>query len=730
MRRLPNNLELYARAVKRWPQLNYTNDSAVPFGRVLNQAVPSFTIPKSSSISFGTVWSSRRQSVAFFQHAAMAEIAAYILFSFLACCLVYLFWRWLLGRSLQAPKQLSNDAFINSAGSSSAPVPPKKRATPPPPPAPKKKAQPLSVLGKSLTMKAEQSQCSQDESGGKICRAKTEPLAPAWQQPQVPSGWTPERVVNWQPLRKKSLNGSVWEQVHDSLEGGANPPPDSLLQRFMRKAAQALPKGRDRANSSKVPAERGPVKRLLPQQKCLTADINHALLLRKGVHSIEQLAWIMGPRSNSGSGTAEPLSDDILEALLGLLEAAAGEEARLGEAAAGSNGSEVTISTIAPTDLFLGRMLQVAALETLKSRMEMSLQMSRLRGKAGELEMELRVALNAVWSVIGSEALPALLEGVLLLGNYVNAGSRRLGGAAGVTLESLTKLRNTRCLPLEDATKRPKTPQGKNENALVVIVSHLDESRPNFRDQLASDLDSCHAARDFDMVAVAENVKCLASQLCKIEHHECSPDEPEALNPARLQEFLGQATPLVQNLKELVAQLEEATAALRQWFAEPPTSSLTEMLKQLAELREALPTGKPAVPKFVERPASLRRVSAPEAASSEGCNAKMKESKEIEKSTAGLAPAAAAQLSLSPAVEASAATPATAPATTVRTNATHTPAASPAPAAASEKKDLFGIRAGAAALFGRSNPTAAKAAGVEATPEAATSEDDDLYVAM
>ena len=61
--------------------------------------------------------------------------------------------------------------------------------------------------------------------------------------------------------------------------------------------------------------------------------------------------------------------------------------------------------------------------------------------------MRLDLALTAAWTIIDSKAMPILLEGILLLGNSVNASSKNLGGAVGVTLESLTKLAHTRCLP-------------------------------------------------------------------------------------------------------------------------------------------------------------------------------------------------------------------------------------------------------------------------------------------
>ncbi|CAK9112191.1 unnamed protein product [Durusdinium trenchii] len=77
--------------------------------------------------------------------------------------------------------------------------------------------------------------------------------------------------------------------------------------------------------------------------------------------------------------------------------------------------------------------------------------MAHFDPRVRDLESGLDLALTAAWTIIDSKAMPILLEGILLLGNSVNAASKNLGGAVGVTLESLTKLAHTRCLPAKQA---------------------------------------------------------------------------------------------------------------------------------------------------------------------------------------------------------------------------------------------------------------------------------------
>merc|ERR1712151_955527 len=122
--------------------------------------------------------------------------------------------------------------------------------------------------------------------------------------------------------------------------------------------------------------------------------------------------------------------------------------------------------------------------------------------KADTLQKELQLVLKAVRSVLDSTTIPVLLQGVLTLGNYVNSSSKSLGGAVGVTLESLAKLAHTR-YRLKNASGK----QQKDSNALAMIVQHLEKTRPNFAQTLAIDLDGCHAAQHFDQASTAAAVQ-------------------------------------------------------------------------------------------------------------------------------------------------------------------------------------------------------------------------------
>lgn len=392
----------------------------------------------------------------------------------------------------------------------------------------------------------------------------------------------------------------------------------------------------------------------------MVADLNLALLARKGIKSPRHLAWVLGlpspcsdeDRAEALTTVPDPLPEDLLEALQAMLRAAIGEEQRLRDAAVtnpaanskpDSAGQESTNPgrpsppRLVKAEAFLRRLLlEVGPLSVLESRVVNALAIAQLPVQATELERDLTMALGAVDTVMGSSALPVLLEGVLLLGNYVNASSRHLGGAVGVTLESLSKLAHTRCSPSSSKRAGSNVRPTRFDNVLHVLVRHLEQSRPSFTSQLAFDLDASHAARDFDLPAAAGAVRQLGAQLrvmasgkkaqqfalAAAEQPQQPGDsaseeangstaegqsggqsaaEPQGseeggnskevgmMAPVWLKEFMARCAPRIELLEGLVDELEDATVALRQWFAEPPESSLGTMLANLSALREALP---------------------------------------------------------------------------------------------------------------------------------------------
>ncbi|CAE7701401.1 FH18 [Symbiodinium sp. CCMP2592] len=280
---------------------------------------------------------------------------------------------------------------------------------------------------------------------------------------------------------------------------------------------------------------------------------------------------------------------ELLEALLGLLGAAVGEERCL--TAAGQSLKDGVQS-----EIFLRQILQSVPLQELQCRVQLCLDIARFPLKAADLESGLDLALSAAWSILDSRAVPILLEGILLLGNSVNASSKNLGGAVGVTLDSLTKLAHTRCLPAKQAGNKSKKASARAESALEVLACHLDEANEGFMKNLASDLDACHAAKDFDRTLMDGLVQELATQTKQMKQSlqaDTTSAQAAATSHARLGTFLEVADPKVSHLQDLLEEVDEATESLRQWFAEPSTSSLHDMLKVLSALRDMLPVAKP-----------------------------------------------------------------------------------------------------------------------------------------
>lgn len=432
----------------------------------------------------------------------------------------------------------------------------------------------------------------------------------------------------------------MWQQVNKNMEKGFTPLPDSLLnQAFMRRVDDELAPRRGRTSSCH--SARAPSARRLSKRAALTADLLHAQLARRGVHEVKQLAWITGAKCDLALG--QELSEEVLEALQGLLSAATGEESRLADAD--------DVAALAPAEAFLHALHKEAGpLNSLCSRVELALQLLRFPEEAAALENELQMGLETARSILDSSAMPVLLEGVLMLGNYVNANSKCLGSAVGVTLESLAKLAHTRCLsatPRDSSReRRPSTssmdggitPRGarrqsmssmeggstprasntpRGDNALLLLVEHLQHMRPGFMATLSNDIDGCKAARDLDPNAMEEVLAGLVARLKSVEArldegHEEFDDrgDAEGLKPARLRAFVHEAAPKVLALQSLLAEFRDVSLAMCRWFAEAPDTSFVDMMRSLTTLREALPAKSHAPPPYppCPRPCRLRQV--------------------------------------------------------------------------------------------------------------------------
>lgn len=428
-----------------------------------------------------------------------------------------------------------------------------------------------------------------------------------WQGPLPPEGWKAQRVVNWQPIREPSrLQGSVWQDVLESAqERGFTALPDAeWTHAFMRRHCDIEPFGRAAVVQGKMGEAH---RRLLSGRPAFQADLLHAQLVRLGFGALPQLAWILGPEHGDQPSVAEAddaqafdaveMPAEALEAFLGLLQAAEGREGQF---------VHIDGRLLPRSEELLGRVLAGGRrpLAALYSQVACALNVARFDVEAEELERQLRLGAHAAEAVLQSTALPLLLEGVLLLGNYVNASSRHLGGALAVTLDSLSKLSHTKCLPAEDsaaaangAARSRCAAAPPSENALRMLARQLQDTHgPAFLKALISDLEGCLKARDLDPKALAHAVRSLDAQIsateqrvaCITAHAAQCPLPPPALSGPRLQQFLAAAGPRTVHLKVLLRELDAAEEALQRYFAEPPSSMLPSMFANLAELRAGL----------------------------------------------------------------------------------------------------------------------------------------------
>jgi len=411
------------------------------------------------------------------------------------------------------------------------------------------------------------------------------PSLPKWEGPRPAAEWKARRLINWQPLRQaRRWQGSVWEQVNKEIQGDFSAFPDELLNKaFMQNVSSST------AVSSRAPKpkQRPSIRRLL-QQRALTADLLHAQLLRLGVQSPSQVCMALGTKVTSTRESADVLlPEEALDLLLALLELAAGKEDQLCKTELG----EAEREDLVPAEAFLRELLSTAGpLHVLQQRVELALHLARFPEETAAVAQQLEVGLDTVDTLMRSSTIPKLLQGVLIFGNYVNAHCDALSGALGITLDSLVKFAQTRC------NSKSEGQGSKQQNALHLLIKHLQQEHPAFLEQLAADLECCREARDLDPKAIAHKVQGLANRTRRVQSLVTAGDETvqEDLNiqgllhPKRLELFLKESKPTLEDLQQRSTAFENAAVTLRQWFAEPAGSSFMEMMQSLADLYDAL----------------------------------------------------------------------------------------------------------------------------------------------
>jgi len=401
---------------------------------------------------------------------------------------------------------------------------------------------------------------------------------PDWKGPLPPAEWRPERIINWQPVRQASrFDGSVWQRVHDTLAlAPAGLPEETLQTSFMRKGNG----GTMRRTRS---ASQLPTSRCLSQAQALAADLAHAQLQRLGISNVAQLHWVVGKKQQGGCGNEE-LSQEVLETLLNLLRAGAAEEQTLLEASAQSG------PMAAPSEAFLQELYQAGPPPQLRLHTETALKMVRFKDRSRAMLADIAMGALAARGVLQSRAVPILLQGVLLLGNYVNGHSKALGNAVCITLDSLPKLAHTRCLVQGADNRGPVTGA---ETALQLLVRELASSRPSFLEQLTLDLEACKPARHLDRQALGNTLQELLEDVKTVDMLLGAAAEgvdlPSALERGRLDAFLQFARPTLATVEEQLRELDATTETLRVWFAEPHGVPLCSMMQSLASLHEGLP---------------------------------------------------------------------------------------------------------------------------------------------
>mmetsp|Transcript_111165 Transcript_111165/g.202077 ORF Transcript_111165/g.202077 Transcript_111165/m.202077 type:complete len:669 (-) Transcript_111165:20-2026(-) len=465
-------------------------------------------------------------------------------------------------------------------------------------------------------------------SGG--ARDRSASAAAVWKGPQPAQACV--KKVNWNPIRQQELlEGSVWQRVNQKIDerGHHLLQQDALDKAFMQPVAKPNPKSKSKSQSLgdvTVSRQGRSERRVFAAKEAFIADVLHAQILKHGLGKFEKLQWILGSAqvartakrarspllnesfssvassSSSSSSSSEssnnsssegesgsesdddekePVNEDTLQTLLTFLRLADGVEKQLKQGLADtSKDPDSKVPLAAPEKLLQQLLTKVGPGALLQSRVHATLTVTRFHREAEDLERIMRGGVKAAKTILNSSAVPVLLEGVLVLGNYVNSSSHDLGFATGVSLDSIAKLGHTRSLVSD--VELQKSPQ----NALCLIVRQMQRSQDaEWLPSLLSELEGCKSALDLDTAQASATLKDLTEKVKKV--NACW--HPYVCFQAQLKRFMEQAVPQLEILRALEEEVMSVTGVLRKYFAEPKTSTLTSMMRSLSSLLVFLP---------------------------------------------------------------------------------------------------------------------------------------------
>jgi len=129
---------------------------------------------------------------------------------------------------------------------------------------------------------------------------------------------------------------------------------------------------------------------------------------------------------------------------------------------------ENEITTLSPPDQFAYFLSQVPHL---KERLQCFKYMMDFEPKKGDLKPDITTLLNCSLFIANDKKLEQILHIVLHVGNFLNAGNSRLGSAMGFSLETLSKLHDTKTTDNKSTVFEVIVEMIKDENNSLLLFS-------------------------------------------------------------------------------------------------------------------------------------------------------------------------------------------------------------------------------------------------------------------
>eukprot|EP00026_Physarum_polycephalum_P006165 Phypoly_transcript_06206.p1 GENE.Phypoly_transcript_06206~~Phypoly_transcript_06206.p1 ORF type:complete len:600 (+),score=160.61 Phypoly_transcript_06206:127-1800(+) len=197
--------------------------------------------------------------------------------------------------------------------------------------------------------------------------------------------------------------------------------------------------------------------------------------------------------------------------------------------------------------------LEVEPVPNLGRKIKALLLRDQFSVRIGKLTEDIVVVTSAATQIVKSQSLQRILEAILAIGNYLNAGTR-LAPAYGFKLDAIKKVTDTRA-------------NGKNINLLHYIITVVERADPSIN-QFVEELNMVPKAKAAPLQTLETDLKALEVDVNGLQAEMQSEDEDSASFRTAFKPFALSAQLEVGNTKQKYTEMGDALKKMFEYFGD------------------------------------------------------------------------------------------------------------------------------------------------------------------